>query len=240
MPDSMFSTNRRAGEIDPQIVGSVGQSIRGGLEPYQEGGHKDQADPRQHQTDQEAQQHGRTRGPAQLFLLFPSVQLGNDHAGPAGQGGKEAYDQIGESGGAASYSGQSFRTHEPAHNNGIHRIIQLLKPGAGSDGQKEQNQFFPDGPLGQVPAGGNFRFHSLASIAGKVPFVNAVCKVFQGKNAFSFRLFLHGNLRFPLRRKFSRTAVFAGSALCFRLAAAPPLCIYSFGFAYSLSPKPGL
>ena len=75
-----------------------------------------------------------------------AVALGNDHAGA---GGRKTHQHIDDAGGAA-HCGQRLRADKLPHDDGIHRVIELLEQQPDGHGNRETYQLTPDRALRHV------------------------------------------------------------------------------------------
>ena len=76
----------------------------------------------------------------------------------AGHTDKKADQEINQRTACAAHGRKGFLSHKVADDNGIGRIVQLLKKRAQQNGQKKQQHIFPDNAL--CDRGGCFGAHS--------------------------------------------------------------------------------
>ena len=91
-------------------------------------------------------------GPVHVVPPVGAEALGDDHHRAGGQAGEDAHRQVDDHAGGA-HGGQGHLAHEPAHHQGVHRVVELLKEGAEPQGEEEAQQLFPDHALGDVAGG---------------------------------------------------------------------------------------
>lgn len=82
-------------------------------------------------------------------VVMRAVALGNDHAGAGGEARRKTHQHIDDAGGAA-YRGQRLRADKLTHDDGIHRIIELLEQQPDGHGNRETYQLTPDRALRHV------------------------------------------------------------------------------------------
>ena len=73
-----------------------------------------------------------------------AVILGDNHRCTGGKTHEEAHQQVDNGTSGAAHGSQRLGSHEIAHNNGVHRVVQLLKKGSQQNGEEEGEQLFPD------------------------------------------------------------------------------------------------
>ena len=61
---------------------------------------------------------------------------------------KQVYQQIDQHAGTAAYGCKGFFSYKPANNNGIRRIVQLLKKCSKQNGEEKVQQLLPNYALG--------------------------------------------------------------------------------------------
>ena len=122
--------------------------LRGGLKPQQRI-RAQNAYSRKRRPQQEGDADRRMHGMMQSLVVMAAVALGNDHAGPGGQSGGKAHQRI-DNAGSGTHCGQGFLAHKLADDDGIHRIIQLLKNQPENHGDCKLDQLTPDASLRHV------------------------------------------------------------------------------------------
>ena len=76
-----------------------------------------------------------------------AIELGQQHRCAGAEPNEEAVQQIHQRGGGA-HGGKGLSTHKPAHNDGVHGIVELLEEGSQQDGEEKCKQLLPDHPFG--------------------------------------------------------------------------------------------
>ena len=84
--------------------------------------------------------------------------LGDGHHRTGRQAGEDAHRQVDDDGGGA-HGGQGHLAHEPAHHQGVHRIVELLEKGAQQDGEEESQQRAEDSAFGDLVLGSHLIAH---------------------------------------------------------------------------------
>ena len=136
-----------SGEVDPQVDGGVGQHI--GRRAHQPQGGPGGGDP-QHgdaHAGGQGQGDGRVDGAAEALRVPGAVPLGDDHRGPRGEPHEEVHQKVDEHRRGATHGGQSLLAHEVAHDDGVHRVVELLEEGAQQDGEEKGQEGLCDGTL---------------------------------------------------------------------------------------------
>ena len=86
-------------------------------------------------------------GLPQVFSLPGAVILGDDHCGPGGEAHKEVHQKVDEHRCGAAYRAQGGGTHKVPHDDGVHRVVELLEEGAQQDGEEKGQEGLCDGTL---------------------------------------------------------------------------------------------
>ena len=139
-------------EIDPQIEDGPGQGLLGGAHGPQGPGGEDKARHHKKCADEDAQQHGGVDALVHLVPAAGAEVLGDGHHRSGRQAGEDAHRQVDDDGGGA-HGGQGHLAHEPAHHQGVHRIVELLEKGAEPQGEEKGEELFPDHALGDITGG---------------------------------------------------------------------------------------
>ena len=74
----------------------------------------------------------------QLHSVLCTVKLGNDNRSTGSQSDEEAHDQPHNLCGGTTDGGKSFFADKTPDNDGICRVVQLLKKCSQNNGEKEQ------------------------------------------------------------------------------------------------------
>ena len=82
---------------------------------------------------------------AHVFSVSRAEKLGDDDRGARGDAHKKAQQQVDQRAGGA-HRRQGAGAHILPHHYGVHRVVQLLEEGPDQDGEKEDEQLFPDHP----------------------------------------------------------------------------------------------
>ena len=90
-------------------------------------------------------------GGADLFIVLGPEILGNDDACPDEQAHKKTCHHKNEVA-AAGHSGQSLLAHKFAHDDTVHRVVQLLAEIAQKDRHCKADHALPDGSSGHIGA----------------------------------------------------------------------------------------
>ena len=99
------------------------------------------------------------QGVIHRFFVVGPAELRQNHRGAGAEAHKETVDHIHQRSGGA-HRRQGLGADEPANDDGIHRIIHLLKKGPQQNREEKQKDLFPDNPFRDLP-GHSARFHGL-------------------------------------------------------------------------------
>ena len=136
-----------AGEINPDIGQGVVHNLLGGTHNSQGNGRKQQAHNRKQQAAGNAQRHRGVYGQACLSGTPGPVILGDNDRRAGGKAHEKAGEQVQNGAGGAAHGGQGLFAHKLAHHHGVHRVVQLLEECPQHNGEKEDEELFPDDAL---------------------------------------------------------------------------------------------
>ena len=137
-----------AAEIDPEIHDGVGQYVVRRFHPLENGGSEGDAQHREDDACHQAEGYVGMYGQGHAPLVFGAEVLGDDHAGAHGDAVEEAHHHENQTA-RRSDRGQSRLVQESTDNQGVCRVVHLLKNVAQQDGHGKEQQLFPDDTLGQ-------------------------------------------------------------------------------------------
>ena len=124
-------------EVDPQVGERVAHHVLRGTHHAKDRAGKGDA----HACDDHARRQGQgdagMDGLPQVFSLPGAVILGDDHCGPGGEAHKEVHQKVDEHRCGAAYRAQGGGTHKVPHDDGVHRVVELLEKGAQQDGKEK-------------------------------------------------------------------------------------------------------
>ena len=140
---------RNAHKIDPEILHRLGEHVVRRVHQAQHVRCKQHAQHRQHHAHDQRQRHGGLDRSVELFPVLCPVVLGDHHARAAGKT-HEYSDQGVDDGPCTAHSGKGLFAHIVAHNDGVHRIVKLLKDVADQQRKREIDQQPGDIPLGHI------------------------------------------------------------------------------------------
>ena len=92
--------------------------------------------------------HRRVNGAGHIVRFSRTVELRNDDRRAGRKSDKEADQQVDERAGRSADRCQGFLADELADNDGVRRVIKLLKERAQHNREKEQQQLFPNHTVG--------------------------------------------------------------------------------------------
>ena len=132
---------RHAKEKHPQIQRCIVQNFRRGVHGQQHRPGRQQAEHRQRRAARRRQHQPGVYLPVHHVPVACAVALRDDDPRAAAQPRKKAHQQLHERAGGAHRS-QRPGAHKIAHDEGVHRVVQLLEQRAKPDGQKKLHQLF--------------------------------------------------------------------------------------------------
>lgn len=147
-------TRTHTGKVAPEVADGVGQHLRVGVHPPQQGGGEQHTDDGEDQTADQSQQHGSVDGAGHLVVVPRAEIAGNGHAHAAGGAGEEADQQEDQRAGGAD-GGQRVVTQKVADDQGVGGVVQLLEQLAEKDGDSEPGDEPPGHAVGHILCGGS-------------------------------------------------------------------------------------
>ena len=147
-------TRAHTGEIAPEVADGVGQHLRVGVHPPQQGGGEQNADDGEDQAADQSQQHGGVDGAGHLVIIPCAEVTGDGHAHAAG-GSREEADQQEDQGAGGADGGQRVVAKEVADDQGVGGVVQLLEQLAQENGNGEAGDEPPGHAVGHILCGGS-------------------------------------------------------------------------------------
>ena len=138
-------------EVQPEIQNGGVQHVRRCAHPGEDGGGEEYAQKRQQYAAAQGEGKVGMDGGADLFIVLGPEILGNDDARADEQTHKKACHHKNEVA-AAGHSGQSLLAHKFAHDDTVHRVVQLLAEIAQKDRHCKADHALPDGAGGHIGA----------------------------------------------------------------------------------------
>ena len=138
-----------SGEIDIQVRRGLGKHVIGRFHEAQHVGRHPKSQRRKQNAQDQRHGDGGMDAFADLVLALGAVELGDHHAGAAGQTGKKADEHV-HNRPYGTNSRKGLIADIVAYHPGIHRIVKLLENIACQQRQGKPDQMHGNRPLGHV------------------------------------------------------------------------------------------
>ena len=145
--DIVHHSENGTAEIPAEIADGLGQDLRRGTHPSQNGGCQCNTGNRENYAGRNAERHIRMDGTAHGGIVPGAEITGNQHAGTHGQAVEESHECKNQALGSTDGCQRIF-TEKIANNPGIEGVVKLLKQITQKNRQHEQQQFLPNHAFG--------------------------------------------------------------------------------------------
>ena len=142
-------TRAHTGEVAPEVGDGVGQHLRVGVHPPQQGGGEQNADDGEDQAADQSQQHGGVDGAGHLIIIPCAEVAGDSHTHATGGAGEKADQQEDQRAGGTD-GGQCVVSQKVADDQGVSGVVELLEQLAQENGDGESGDEPPGYAVGHV------------------------------------------------------------------------------------------
>ena len=101
----------------------------------------------------QSQRHRGMHRTADALCVVRTVRLRDDHCRAGGKPHEQVDEEVDERARSAAHGGQRLRANELPHDDGVRRVVKLLKKRTEQNREKEIQQLLPDHALGDLVHG---------------------------------------------------------------------------------------